>query len=109
MAESTAEVGVAPIGWRIEGLLDHPRGDPAQQVEHRTGLVVGAGGAGPPEGLLADHSAGGLVVDVEVAGGVVQRVGGLDDRRAIPRSVRPLRPTTPGPRLLVGRVVDRDP
>ena len=40
---------------------------PADHVEHGAGLVVGAGGTGAAEGLLAHHSAGALVVDVEVA------------------------------------------
>lgn len=35
------------------------------------------------ERSLADHDAGRLVVDMEVAGGEVQHVGGLGDRRTI--------------------------
>src|SRR5665811_1534442 len=46
-----------------ERLLDAARADPAEQVEDRASLVVGAGCAGAAEGLLADHGAGGLVVD----------------------------------------------
>ena len=46
--------------------------DPADHVEGGAGLVVGAGGPGPAEGLLSHDGAGALVVDVEVAGGVAQ-------------------------------------
>ena len=61
------------VGRGHEGLLDGPRRGPAQQVDRGAGLVVGAGGAGAAERLLADHGTGGLVVDVEVARGVPQR------------------------------------
>src|SRR6266567_5199344 len=46
---------------------------------YRAGFVVGAGGAGSAEGLLADDGAGRLVVDVEVAGGVLERRVGFGD------------------------------
>ena len=38
---------------------------------------------GPAKGLLPDDGAGGLVVDVEVAGGVPQRRARPGDRRAV--------------------------
>ena len=49
-----ALVGVAPVGRGDEVLLDHPRADPAEQVENRPRLVVGAGAAGAAERLLAN-------------------------------------------------------
>src|ERR1039457_115354 len=63
-------VGVAPVGGGNEGLLEGAGRYPAQQVERRASLVVGAALPGPPEGLLAHHRPGRFVIDVEVAGGV---------------------------------------
>src|SRR5580692_12898661 len=63
----SAHVRVAVVGRGDEQLLDGPGVDPADQVEDRAGLVVGATGPGPAERLLADDRAGRLVVDVEVA------------------------------------------
>src|SRR5690606_31550964 len=71
------------VGRRDEVLLDRARRDPAQQVERRARLVVGAAGAAAAEGLLADDGARGLVVDVEVAGGVTERGERLADRAAV--------------------------
>src|SRR5664279_3381354 len=51
---------------RREALLDGARRSPADQVQEAAGLVVGPGGAGSAEGLVANHGARGLVVDVEV-------------------------------------------
>src|SRR5664279_2169238 len=51
---------------RREALLDGARRSPADQVQEAAGLVVGPGGAGSAEGLVAHHGARGLVVDVEV-------------------------------------------
>src|SRR6185437_6140538 len=65
----SAHVRVAVIGRRHEQLLDRPGVDPADQIKDRARLVVGAAGPGAAERLLADDGAGGLVVDVEVAGG----------------------------------------
>src|SRR5580704_3111757 len=62
-----SQVRVPVVGGGYEEFLDRAGGDPADQVEHRAGLVVGAAGPGAAEGLLADDGAGGLVVDVEVA------------------------------------------
>src|SRR5262245_61826716 len=74
-----AHVRVRGVGRGREVLLDRAGGDPADQVPEAAGLVVGAGGAGAAEGLLADDGAGGLVVDVEVAGGVAEAgLGGVD-------------------------------
>ena len=61
------------VARRRERFLDRSGADPADQVELRAGLVVGAGPARAAERLLPDHGAGGLVVDVEVAGGIAQR------------------------------------
>ena len=67
--------GIPVVLRRGERLLDGPGRYPAQQVQHRAGLVVGAAGPGAPERLLPHHGAGGLVVHVVVAGGVAQRCG----------------------------------
>src|SRR6202012_2427685 len=72
----SAHVGVAVVGGRGEQLLDGAGADPADQVEERARLVVGAAGPGAAERLLADDGAGGLVVDVEVARRIGQRRGG---------------------------------
>ena len=71
------------MGRRNERFLDRPLRGPAKQVHLGAGLVVRSGGATAAEGLLADHGAGGLVVDVEVAGGVAQRLRAPDDRPAV--------------------------
>ena len=76
-------VGVAVVGGRDERLLDGAGRRPAQQVERRAGLVVGAGRPGAAERLLPDDGTGRLVVDVEVAGGEPQRVGGLSIAAAV--------------------------
>src|SRR5690606_25476252 len=90
------QVGLLPAGLRDvtavgrgddrrdERLLDGPGADPAGQIEDRTGLVVGAGGAGAAERLLADHRAGGLVVDVEVARREAQPLRRVGDGPAVP-------------------------
>ena len=69
----------AVVGRGHEEFLDRAGAHPADQVEHRAGLVVGAAGPGATERLLADYRAGRLVVDVEVARRVPQRLGGLGD------------------------------
>src|SRR5205085_10829203 len=58
-------------------------GHPAHQVLLGAGLVVGAGGAAAAEGLLADDGAGGLVVDVEVAGREAELFAGGGRRGAV--------------------------
>src|SRR5215471_15655317 len=78
-----AHVWITVVGRRHERLLDRTGGDPADEVEHRAGLVVGAARPGAAERLLADDRAGRLVVDVEVAGGVPQAVRGIGDRGAV--------------------------
>ena len=72
-------VRVLVIGGRKEGLLDRPRARPAEKVQIRPGLVVGARAAGPAEGLAANDGTGRLVVDVEVAGGKAKRMVCLVD------------------------------
>src|SRR4051812_43934530 len=74
---------ITVVRWRDERLLDRPSGDPADQVEHRACLVVGAACPGAAERLLADYRPGGLVVDVEVASAVAQRLRRLGDRGAV--------------------------
>ena len=53
-------------GRWIPGFFDGPRTYPAVKIEHRASLVVGTGGTGATEWLLAHHGAGWLVVDVEI-------------------------------------------
>src|SRR5450756_1571011 len=74
---------ITVVGRRDERLLDRAGRDPADQVEDRAGLVVGAARPGAAERLLADHRAGRLVVDVEITGRIAQPFGGLGDRGAI--------------------------
>ena len=93
---------IAVVGRRHERLLDRARADPAQQVQLRAGLVVGARPAGAAERLLADDRAGRLVVDVEVAGGVAQR--GRAPRG--PRRDRARRPRRSARTATCGRPVD---
>src|SRR5580698_5087791 len=83
-----SHVRVAVVGRRDELFLDGPGVDPADQVEDRARLVVGAAGPGPAERLLADDRAGRLVVDVEVARREPQGVGGLRDRGPVLRDDR---------------------
>src|SRR6476619_3970512 len=50
-----AHVRIAEVPRRSERFLDAARGDPAQQVQDRPRLVVGAAGPGTAERLLAYH------------------------------------------------------
>ena len=50
-------MGVQVVPGRHERLLDGPGRGPAEQVEWRAGLVVGAGRPAATEGLLADDGA----------------------------------------------------
>src|SRR5260370_22866859 len=79
----SAHVRVAVVRWRDEDLLDGPGVDPADQVEDRARLVIGAAGPGAPERLLADDRPGRLVVDVKIARREPQRVRRLRDRRPL--------------------------
>src|SRR4051794_40049795 len=63
--------------------LDRARAGETDQVPHRAGLVVRAGCASTTEGLRADDRARGLVVHIEVACRVSQRLVGLSDRRLV--------------------------
>ena len=65
---------IAVVGGGDKCLLDAACADPTVEVEGTTRLVVGSGGAGSAEGLAADHRSGGLVVDVEVSGGMTERL-----------------------------------
>src|SRR5439155_16801317 len=76
-------IGIPVIGWRCVRLFDDPRACPADQVQERARLVVGARCTRAAERLLPHDRAGRLVVDVEVAGGVDQRVRGRAYRVAI--------------------------
>src|SRR5918999_2195955 len=60
-------VGVAIVGRRNQSLLDRAGADPANEVPHRAGLVVGTRAAGAAERLLAHDRTGRLVVDVKVS------------------------------------------
>src|SRR3954447_20822021 len=77
------EERVAVVARGEEGLLHGPWADPADEVPHRPGLVVRPGRPRAAERLLADDGARGLVVDVEVAGGVPEPVGRLVDGGAV--------------------------
>src|SRR5947208_5110856 len=76
---------IAVVGRGSVGLLDHARADPADQVEERPRLVIGAGGAGTAERLQTDHGACRFVVDVEVARRVDQLLGCLRDGSPVAR------------------------
>src|SRR6266540_4049252 len=76
---SCLQVGVAVVACRLFGPLDRAWAGEADEVPDRAGFVVGAGGSGSAEGLLADGGAGRLVVDVEVAGGVFEGGVGFGD------------------------------
>src|SRR5438874_4216099 len=73
-------IRVAVVDRRRVRLLDHAGADPADQVEERPRLVVGAGGAGATERLQPNDRAGRLVVDVEVAGRVDELLRRLANR-----------------------------
>src|SRR5262244_3102015 len=88
VSRTLAHVRIPIVGRRGEQFLDGARIDPARQVEQRTGLVVGAAGSRPAEGLLTDYRSGGLVIDVEIACRESQRVGGSGDRGAVRRDDR---------------------
>src|SRR5258708_13371408 len=79
VSRTLAHVRVAIVGRRGEQLLDGAGVDPARQVENRAGLVVRAAGPRPSEGLLTDHRAAGLVIDVEVAGPKPHPPGARDE------------------------------
>src|SRR2546429_3789597 len=78
-------IGIPMIGRGRVRLFDAPRARPADQVQERPRLVVGARCTRAAERLLPHDRAGRLVVDVEVAGGVDQRVRGGAGRIAITR------------------------
>src|SRR5687768_3999260 len=80
---------VAVVGRREERLLDRPRRHPADEVPHRTGLVVRPGGARATEGLLGDDGAGRLVVHVEVSGRVAELVLRIEECLAVVGEDRP--------------------
>ena len=69
-------------GWR-QRFLDRPRADPAEQVEVGPRLVVGSRPARTSEWLLSDHSAGRLVIDVEVPRCMLQGPHGVIDGVAL--------------------------
>src|SRR2546423_8273616 len=81
--------GIPVIGRRHVRLLDDTRAGPADQVQERARLVVRSRCARAAEWLLPDDRAGGLVVDVEVAGGVDKRFRCGADRVAIARENPP--------------------
>src|SRR5690349_10949238 len=60
---------VTPFDRWFQCLLYGPRRHPTLQVQNRSRLVVGAASPRAAKWLLADNSAGRLVVDVKVAGG----------------------------------------
>jgi hypothetical protein len=58
------DTGVAPVITGQKLFLDSAGGDPADEVEGSSGLVVGSRHPRSSEGLLAHHSSCALVVDV---------------------------------------------
>ena len=80
---------IPPIRRRDHGFLDRPGAHPAEQVHRAARLVVRPRRPGATEGLLTHDGPGGLVVDVEIAGRVSQRVRYAHDRLAVPREDRP--------------------
>src|ERR1700747_1555661 len=72
------------IRWD-EGLLDHARAHPADEIERRAGFVVGPRRARSSERLLSDHRPRGLVVKVQIAGGVTEAPGRIAQHRALAR------------------------
>src|SRR6266540_662950 len=69
---SCLQVGVAVVARRMLGPLDRAWAGEADEVPDRAGFVVGAGGSGSAEGLLADGGAGfgdGLLVGGEDGAG----------------------------------------
>ena len=60
-------VGISDVLEGHKGLLDGLCAGPLEHVVGAACLVVGPRQPGAPEGLLPDHGAGGLVVDVEVS------------------------------------------
>jgi hypothetical protein len=72
-------VRITPVGGRDEVFLDCSSAGPGEQVLRRARLVVGAAGPPTAERLLPNDGAGGLVVDVEIAGGEAKQFGGLGD------------------------------
>src|SRR5437879_9756041 len=79
---------VAKIGRRDERLLDRPRAHPTEEVHEAPRLVVRPRRARAAKGLLANDGTRRLIVDVEVAGRVGQRLRQPGERRAIPREDR---------------------
>ena len=55
-----------------EGFFDCVRAEPAEHVQRGSRLIVGAGSSCAAEGLLSDHCAGALVIDIEVSGSVAK-------------------------------------
>src|SRR5215203_5416673 len=70
---------ITPVGGRDEVFFDGSGAGPAEQVLRGARLVVGAAGPPTAERLLSNDGAGGLVVDVEIAGGEAKQFGGLGD------------------------------
>lgn len=66
-----------------EGFFDCVRAEPAKHVQCGSRLIVGAGSSCASEGLLSDHRAGALVIDVEVSGSVAKRFLHLCNHLAI--------------------------
>jgi hypothetical protein len=64
------QIRVAVICPRHECFLDRARRNPTDQIPNRSSLVIRTGHATATERLLADHRSRGLVIDVEVSGGI---------------------------------------
>src|SRR5437868_11277169 len=99
-------VRVAVVDRRRVCLLDHAWADPADQVEERPGLVVGAGSAGAAEWLQPDDRPSRLVVDVEVARRVDELFGCLANCLPVSREDRAGQAVRAGPIAQVERLVE---
>ena len=76
-------IGIIDGGRGRKGLLDRMGAEPADHVQASAGFIIGAGGPGSAEGLLADDGAGTFVVDVEVAGCISESCLHLGDGKAV--------------------------
>ena len=67
-------VGVGPIvNWHV-GLLDVLGRDPAEQVMRRSGFVVCTRHASTSKGLLTHDGTSALIIDVQIAGRILETI-----------------------------------
>lgn len=73
---------------RYVRLFDVLRRDPSKEVMRRAGLVVGTGHSSTTKRLLANNGSGTFVVDIQIAGRVLQTINGLLEEFPVNKSVR---------------------